>query len=240
MRSLLRLSGVSKRFGGLQALSDVSFAVATGEILAIIGPNGAGKTTLFNCIAGATAPTSGEILLDGHRIDGLRPHQLCERGLARTFQIVKPFRGMTVLENVKVAALSQHRSAAAAEAAASAMLEQLGMLGVAAVDAEELTVAELRRLEIARALATRPRLLLLDEMLAGLTVAEAAEMCDRIRRLPEDGIAVVVVEHSVPIVSRLCSRAVVLDFGRVLMEGPTADVIADPRTQAAYLGTARP
>jgi branched-chain amino acid transport system ATP-binding protein len=240
MNSLLRLSSVSKRFGGLQALSDVSFAVEAGEILAIIGPNGAGKTTLFNCIAGATAPTSGEILLDGHRIDGLRPHQLCERGLARTFQIVKPFRGMTVLENVKVAALSQHRSAAAAEAAASAMLEQLGMLGVAAVDAEELTVAELRRLEIARALATRPRLLLLDEMLAGLTVAEAAEMCDRIRRLPEDGIAVVVVEHSVPIVSRLCSRAVVLDFGRVLMEGPTADVIADPRTQAAYLGTARP
>jgi branched-chain amino acid transport system ATP-binding protein len=240
MNSLLRLSSVSKRFGGLQALSDVSFAVEAGEILAIIGPNGAGKTTLFNCIAGATAPTSGEILLDGHRIDGLRPHQLCERGLARTFQIVKPFRGMTVLENVKVAALSQHRSAAAAEAAASAMLEQLGMLDVAAVDAEELTVAELRRLEIARALATRPRLLLLDEMLAGLTVAEAAEMCDRIRRLPEDGIAVVVVEHSVPIVSRLCSRAVVLDFGRVLMEGPTADVIADPRTQAAYLGTARP
>ena len=240
MRSLLRLSGVSKRFGGLQALSDVSFAVAAGEILAIIGPNGAGKTTLFNCIAGATAPTSGEILLDGHRIDGLRPHQLCERGLARTFQIVKPFRGMTVLENVKVAALSQHRSAAAAEAAATAMLERLGMQDVAAVDAEELTVAELRRLEIARALATRPRLLLLDEMLAGLTAAEAAEMCDRIRRLPEDGVAVVVVEHSVPIVSRLCSRAVVLDFGRVLMEGPTADVIADPRTQAAYLGTARP
>jgi branched-chain amino acid transport system ATP-binding protein len=240
MNPLLRLSSVSKRFGGLQALSDVSFVVEAGEILAIIGPNGAGKTTLFNCIAGATAPTSGEILLDGHRIDGLRPHQLCERGLARTFQIVKPFRGMTVLENVKVAALSQHRSAAAAEAGASAMLEQLGMLDVAAVDAEELTVAELRRLEIARALATRPRLLLLDEMLAGLTAAEAAEMCDRIRRLPEDGIAVVVVEHSVPIVSRLCSRAVVLDFGKVLMEGPTADVIADPRTRAAYLGTARP
>jgi len=239
MTALLELSGVSKRFGGLQALSDVSFGVEAREIVAIIGPNGAGKTTLFNCIAGATSPTSGEIRLDGHRVDGRRPHELCERGLARTFQIVKPFRGMTVLENVKVAAFSRRRSAEDAEGAAAGVLERLGMLDVAAVDAEELTVAQLRRLEIARALATQPRVLLLDEVLAGLTAAEAAELCDRIRRLPEDGIAVVVVEHSVPVVSRLCSRAVVLDFGKVLMEGPTADVIADARTQAAYLGTAR-
>ena len=240
MTALLQLRNVSKRFGGLQALEDVSFSVVPGEMLAIIGPNGAGKTTLFNCIGGHTSPTSGEMRFEGHRIDGLPPHELCQRGLARTFQIVKPFRGMTVLENVKVAAFSRHRSAAAAEAASAAVLERLGMHDLAAVDAEELTVAELRRLEVARALATRPRLLLLDEMLAGLTAAEAAAMCDRIRQLPADGIAVIVVEHSIPVVSSLCPRAVVLDFGKVLLEGPTHEVIADPRTQAAYLGTARP
>jgi branched-chain amino acid transport system ATP-binding protein len=146
---------------------------------------------------------------------------------------------MTVLENVKVAAFARHRTAAAAEAAAEGVLARMGMLDVADVDAEELSVAQLRRLEIARALATQPKLLLLDEMLAGLTAIEASTMCDRIRQLPEDGIAVIVVEHSVPIVSRLCPRAVVLTFGKVLLQGPTREVIADSRTQEAYLGTAR-
>ncbi|HEX5651258.1 MAG TPA: ABC transporter ATP-binding protein [Steroidobacteraceae bacterium] len=238
MTPVLELRNVSKSFGGLQALSDVSFTVEAKEIFAIIGPNGAGKTTLFNCVAGAMAPTAGQIRLDGHRIDGRRPHEVCRRGLARTFQIVKPFRGMTVLENVKVAAFLHHRTARAAEAAAEAVLERIGMHDVAYVDAEELNVAQLRRLEIARALATRPKLLLLDEMLAGLTATEAAEMCDRIRQLPSEGIAVIVVEHSIPVISRLCPRAVVLTFGKVLLEGPTRDVIADPRTQEAYLGSA--
>ena len=239
MTSLLELRGISKSFGGLHALSDVTFAVEAAEIFAIIGPNGAGKTTLFNCIAGATSPTSGEILLDGSRIDGRRPHEVCQRGLARTFQIVKPFRGMTVLENVKVAAFVRHRTAGAAQAAAESVLARMGMLDDADVDAEELNVAQLRRLEIARALATGPRLLLLDEMLAGLTATESAAMCDRIRQLPEDGIAVIVVEHSIPVVSQLCPRAVLLTFGKVLLQGPTRDVIADDRTQEAYLGTAR-
>jgi branched-chain amino acid transport system ATP-binding protein len=238
MTPLLELRGVSKSFGGLHALSDVSFAVEAAEIFAIIGPNGAGKTTLFNCIAGSMTPTSGEIRFDGERIDGRRPHVVCQRGLARTFQIVKPFRGMTVLENVKVAAFSRHRTAAAAEAAAQDVLGRMEMLDVADVDAEELSVAQMRRLEIARALATQPRLLLLDEMLAGLTATEAGAMCERIRQLPADGIAVIVVEHSIPIVSTLCPRAVVLTFGKVLLQGPTRDVIADSRTQEAYLGTA--
>jgi branched-chain amino acid transport system ATP-binding protein len=240
MTPLLELRNVSKSFGGLQALDDVSFTVETGQIFAIIGPNGAGKTTLFNCVAGAVAPTSGEIRLEGHRIDGKPPHEVCRRGLARTFQIVKPFRGMTVLENVKVAAFSRDRTARGAAASAEAVLERIGMRDVADVDAEELNVAQLRRLEIARALATRPKLLLLDEMLAGLTAPEAAAMCDRIRDLPADGIAVIVVEHSIPVISRLCPRAVVLDFGKVLMQGATLDVIADPRTQEAYLGSAQP
>ena len=236
MTALLELRAVSKSFGGLRALNGVSFSVAANEIFAIIGPNGAGKTTLFNCIAGALRPTDGEILFDGRRIDGRAPHEICSFGLVRTFQIVKPFRGMTVLENVKVAAFAHHPRPGDAEAAARRVLAHLGMESFAAIDADELNVAQLRRLEIARALATEPKLLLLDEMLAGLTPAEAAAMCDLIRELPRRGIAVIVVEHSIPVVRSLCERAVVITFGEVLAEGATSDVIADPRVQEAYLG----
>lgn len=238
MTALLELRNVGKAFGGLKALNDVSFSVAPGEIFAIIGPNGAGKTTLFNCIAGAMAPTQGEILFRDRRIDSRPPHEICARGLVRTFQIVKPFRGMTVLENVKVAAFVRHRHAADAAAAARRVLVHLGMEAFAETDADELNVAQMRRLEIARALATEPKLLLLDEMLAGLTPAEAQAMCDLIRELPKQGIAVIVVEHSIPVVRSLCERAVVITFGEVLAEGPTTEVIADPRVQEAYLGRA--
>jgi len=238
MSGLLQLRAVSKSFGGLRALDNVSFNVAAGEIFAIIGPNGAGKTTLFNCIAGALRPTDGEILFDGHRIDGRPPHEICSRGLVRTFQIVKPFRGMTVLENIKVAAFARHIRPRDAEEAAGRVLAHLGMEAFAGIDADELNVAQLRRLEIARALATEPQLLLLDEMLAGLTPAEATVMCDLIRELPRQGIAVIVVEHSIPVVRSLCERAVVITFGKVLAEGMTAEVIADPRVQEAYLGRA--
>lgn len=239
MTALLEVRNVSKSFGGLHALSDVSFEVASGEIFAVIGPNGAGKTTLFNCLAGAATPTSGAIRLSGHRIDGQPPHEICRRGLARTFQLVKPFRGMTVLENVKVAAFSRYPSTKRATAAAKAVLGRVGMADLAELDAEVLNVSQLRQLEIARALATEPRLLLLDEMLAGLTATESAAMCERIRQLPREGIAVIVVEHSIPVVTSLCSRAVVLCFGKVLTQGTTRDVIADPRVHEAYLGNAQ-
>ncbi|MCU4178861.1 ABC transporter ATP-binding protein [Bosea sp. BH3] len=238
MTALLELKNVGKAFGGLKALSDVSFSVAPDEIFAIIGPNGAGKTTLFNCIAGALAPTQGEILFQGRRIDGRPPHEICAQGLVRTFQIVKPFRGMTVLENVKVAAFARHPRPRDAEAAAHRVLAHLGMEAFAETDADELNVAQMRRLEIARALATEPKLLLLDEMLAGLTPAESAAMCDLIRALPRQGIAVIVVEHSIPVVRSLCERAVAITFGEVLAEGTTEEVIDDPRVQEAYLGRA--
>ena len=238
MTALLELRCVSKSFGGLAALKDVSFSVHQSEIFAIIGPNGAGKTTLFNCIAGALRPSAGEIRFRGHRIDGKPPHAICAHGLVRTFQIVKPFRGMTVLENVKVAAFTRHPRSSDAEAAAQRVLGRLGMDAFAGTDADELNVAQLRRLEIARALATEPKLLLLDEMLAGLTARESAAMCDQIRELPAQGIAVIVVEHSIPVVSSLCERAVVITFGEVLTEGPTREVVRDPRVQEAYLGKA--
>ena len=238
MSALLEVRGVGKTFGGLRALNDVSFTVGKGEIFAIIGPNGAGKTTLFNCIAGALRPTSGEIRFDGARIDGRPPHEICDAGLVRTFQIVKPFRGMTVLENVQVAAFSRHPSTREAERAARRLVERLDMEDLAEVDADELNVAQMRRLEIARALATEPKLLLLDEMLAGLTATETAAMCDRIRRLPGEGVTVIVVEHSIPVVRSLCGRAVVITFGELLTEGAVDEVVRDPRVQEAYLGKA--
>ncbi|MCL1961077.1 MAG: ABC transporter ATP-binding protein [Desulfovibrionaceae bacterium] len=238
MTALLKLQSVSKSFGGLHALRDVSFEVHAGEIFAIIGPNGAGKTTLFNCIAGALEPSAGVISFDGHRINGLKPHQVCQIGLARTFQIVKPFRGMSVAENVRVAAYSHEHTSAGADAVAREMLTKAGLAAMADTDADELNVSQMRRLEIARALATRPKLLLLDEMLAGLTATEAAALCDEFRRLRQEGITVVIVEHSVPVVSALSERAVVIDFGQVLTSGRTQDVINDPRVQEAYLGKA--
>lgn len=238
MTVLLEVRGLGKSFGGLQALKDVSFAVLEREIFAVIGPNGAGKTTLFNCLAGALPLSCGRVALQGRRIDQLRPHAICDLGVARTFQIVKPFTGMSVLENVQVAALCRHTSVSQARAAAMAALGELDLADRAHRDAGELTVAELRSLEIARALATEPKLLLLDEMLAGLTGVEAHSLCEKILQLPERGIAVIVVEHSVPIISTLCSRAVALDFGRVLASGPTRQVIEDEQVQSAYLGSA--
>lgn len=236
MNQLLQLEGVSKSFGGLRALHDVGFSVEAGEIFAIIGPNGAGKTTLFNCIAGAQKPTSGSIIFQERRIDGLRPHEICRSGLVRTFQIVKPFLGMTVADNVRVAAYVHERRNAGADAVARAMLKHVGLDDYADVGADELNIAQLRRLEIARAMATRPRMVLLDEMLAGLTATETEAICEELREIARQGVALVVVEHSIPVVSSLCSRAVVINFGEVMAHGATLDVIRDPRVQEAYLG----
>ncbi len=240
MTALLDVDGIGKSFGGLTALRDVAFQVPQGAIMGIIGPNGAGKTTLFNCISGLMKPDAGRVRFGGREIQGLRPHRICRLGLARTFQIVRPFRGMSVLENVKVAAFARHDRGPAAEARARAVLADLGMAQMAATDAGILGVAELRRLEIARALATDPQVLLLDEMLAGLTATEAAALCDQIRTLRDRGLTILLVEHSVPVVSALCDRAVVLNFGEVLTEGATAAVLADARVQDAYLGSAAP
>ncbi|MBP2229415.1 ABC-type branched-subunit amino acid transport system ATPase component [Azospirillum agricola] len=235
---ILEVRDLGKSFGGLRALSGVSFAVPAGAVFGIIGPNGAGKTTLFNCLSGLLKPSGGQILFEGRRIDGLRPHDICRLGLARTFQIVRPFKGMSVIENVMVASYGRYPASADAERHAFEALRAIAMDHLAGTDAERLSVAEMRRLEIARAIATEPRLLLLDEMLAGLTATEAGALCDQIVELNRRGITIVMVEHSVPVISRMCARSVVINFGSLLAEGATQDVLRDPRVQDAYLGSA--
>ena len=234
--TLLSVTGLSKRFGGLQALGEVSLAVEPGRITGVIGPNGAGKTTLFGCISGLHRPDAGTINLDGARIDGQPPHRVCALGVARTFQLVRPFEGLSVLDNVTVGALLRHPRPAVARAAAHAVLERLGLQALAARAADSLGVADLRAMEVARALATEPRLLLLDEVLAGLTAVEAVALHERLLRLREQGLALLVIEHSVPTVTALCEQVVVLDFGRVIAQGSPAEVLADARVQQAYLG----
>jgi branched-chain amino acid transport system ATP-binding protein len=236
MPALLEVRGVSKSFGGVSANVDISFDVAEGEILGLLGPNGAGKTSLFNSISGEVTPDAGEILLGGKRISGLGPVACAGLGVARTFQVVRSFDSMTVLENVMVGAYSR---AASMRAAMAAALDTIAFCGLAArVDypAFGLSPAEKRRLEVARALATQPRLLLLDEMLTGLTPTEAQSGVQLVRDVCSRGVTIIMVEHVMEIVLPLVSRAVVLDLGRVLTIGTSAEIVRNPDVIRAYLG----
>jgi branched-chain amino acid transport system ATP-binding protein len=233
---LLRVEHVTKRFGGLVANEDVSFEVGPREVVGLIGPNGAGKTTLFNAIAGSFAPTSGTIAFDGEPIAGLAPERIAARGVARTFQIVRVFRSMTALENVMVGAMLRARRVRAAAGAAREALAMVGMSARADTPAASLTVAEQKRLEVARALATRPRLLLLDEVMAGLTPAEVQGAVEVVRRIRRLGVACVVVEHVMEGIMPVADRIVVLDRGRKIADASPAAVAADPAVVTAYLG----
>jgi branched-chain amino acid transport system ATP-binding protein len=241
--TLLRLESVGKRFGGVAALRGVSFDVAPGEIVGLMGANGAGKTTAFALIAGTQPPSEGEIWFDGRRIDGLRPAAVNRLGIARTFQIVRPFGGLTVLENVAVAALHgrlRERTRAAAETRARAVLEEVRLADRAAELSDSLTLAGRKRLEVARALATGPKLLLLDEVLAGLTATEVAEALEMMRELYRRyRLTIVVIEHVMGALMRLCDRIVVLHHGEKIAEGTPDRVVAEPRVVEAYFG-ARP
>jgi len=238
--TLLNVDGVIRRFRGIVALDDVSFSVEEGQIAGIMGANGAGKTTLFSIIAGNLRPNAGRIIFAGRRIDGLRPEKVSRGGIARTFQIVRPFGNMTVLENVTLGVLygrRRERSMAAAEARAREILEQMGLAHRAQHVASQLTLAGRKRLEIARGLATEPRLLMLDEVLAGLTPAEITGAIDLIRTLHRQGnLTILMIEHVTRALMALCQRIVVLHHGKKLFEGSPEDVVRDPKTVSAYLG----
>jgi ABC-type branched-subunit amino acid transport system ATPase component len=235
---LLEVRGVSKSFGGLRALNGVSFEVPAGKVVSIIGPNGAGKTTLFNVITGALEPTEGDVLFEGRSIKGLRPSRTARLGIGRTFQIVRPFPALTTLENVTLAALAKERGRPAAERRAREVLELTRLAPLANVQARHLTLARRKRLEIARAVALRPRLVLLDEVMAGLTPAEVDETIEMVRALPSLGIAAVAgIEHVMRAVRKISDWIVAIDFGRKVAEGLPGDVMRHPEVVKAYLGS---
>lgn len=235
---LLSVDGIAKRFRGLQAVDAVSFEVPEGGIVALIGPNGAGKTTIFNLIAGVFRPDRGRIRLGNRDITGFRPHRICDAGIARTFQLVKPFGALTVEENVIVGALKRASSMTAAREATHGILARLGLSEKARVPAASLTLPERKRLETARALATAPRLLLLDEVMAGLRPTEIDAMVATFRALArETGIAILLTEHVMRAVMALSTRVIVLHHGQKIAEGAPTSVARDPRVLECYLGS---
>jgi branched-chain amino acid transport system ATP-binding protein len=234
--SLLEVKGITKVFGGISAVSGLSFNVEAGSIVGLLGPNGAGKTTAFSMIAGFQVPTEGEVFFNGERITGLTPDVICHRGLSRTFQIMQSFPKLTALQNVMIGAYARHNSVAAARLHALGVMEQLGMAGRAHELARNLTLADLKRLEIAKALATGPKLLLLDEVVSGLTPTEVDELVVLIRDIRTTGTTIVMIEHVMQAVMALSDKIVVLHHGEKIFEGEPRDAVKDRAVVEAYLG----
>jgi branched-chain amino acid transport system ATP-binding protein len=237
MSAILALQGIGKSFRGLRALTNVSFEVETNAIAALIGPNGAGKTTLFNIIAGSQRPDCGAILFGGIRIEGLRPDQVCALGIARTFQIVKPFIGLTVLDNVVVGALRCCSGVSEARRSAATVLDKVGLGSKRDLPSAALTLPDRKLLEVARSLATRPKLLLLDEVLAGLRPAECDRLIALLREITQrEGITILLIEHVMHAVMALAQTIVVLHHGAVIAQGAPAEVVREPAVLDCYLG----
>jgi branched-chain amino acid transport system ATP-binding protein len=236
MNALLNIDGVSRTFGATRAVDKVSFDVKRGEVLGLIGPNGAGKSTLFNLIAGVTPPTSGQIILNGIVVTGWKPYAMARAGLARTFQIPKPYRQLSVIENVMISALLRERSMIEARQLAELTLADLGLASYRDRSASELTVGLLKRLEVARALAMRPTLVLFDEIMAGLTPTEVGAMTEIVQRLPARGITVIWVEHVLYAIMKTATRIIVINRGSVIAQGSPAEVARDGAVVKAYLG----
>ena len=236
---MLEVNGLSKNFGGLAAVSDLSLTIRRGEIFGVIGPNGAGKTTLLNLITGYLAPSKGSILFEGRELRGLSPSKICHRGIARTFQVVRPFVEMSVIDNVMTGALfapTRRISMAEARIRAGSALDLVGLLDKRDMLAGELTIGEKKKLELARALATKPRLLFLDEVMAGLAGGEVEVLMDVIERVADSGTTILMIEHLVGVILALTDRVLVLDFGRELFQGAPEDVVAHPEVINSYLG----
>lgn len=238
---MLEVRDVSKRYGGLAAISDLSFTLNRGEVLGVIGPNGAGKTTLLNLITGYSPLTSGSIKFEGAELGGLPPYAICHLGIARTFQVVRPFLEMTVADNVMTGALfasNERISTAEARRRVDEALDLVSMRDRQDALASELTIGEKKKLELARALATKPRLLLLDEVMSGLTGAEIDGIMDAIDRVADSGVTILMIEHLVSVILALTDRVLVLNFGRELYQGTPEDVVAHPDVIESYLGQA--
>jgi len=237
MADALVIRGLSKRFGGLRAVQDVSFTVKENETLALIGPNGAGKTTSFHLITGFHRPDQGSVLAFGKEIVGLKPHNICAHGLARTFQVAKPFGAMTVLANVMTGAFLRDRHVVAAREKAREAIEFVGLSAKEHTAAKDLTTIDQRRLEMARALATQPRLLLLDEVMAGLNPAEIDQAVALVGRLSQRGLTIVIVEHVMRAIMAVARHIVVLDHGQKIAEGAPKEIVENPEVIRAYLGS---
>ena len=237
MAEALVIRGLSKRFGGLRAVQDVSFTVQENETVALIGPNGAGKTTSFHLITGFHRPDSGSVTAFGREIVGLKPHNICAHGLARTFQVAKPFGAMTVLDNVMTGAFLRDRNADAARAKAREVIDFVGLTAREQTAARDLTTIDQRRLEMARALATQPRILLLDEVMAGLNPAEIDQAVALVGKLSQRGLTIVIVEHVMRAIMAVARHIVVLDHGQKIAEGTPKEIVENPEVVRAYLGS---
>ena len=233
---ILKVEGLTKEFGGLRAIDNLSFTIEPGKIMGLIGPNGAGKSTAFNCIAGVFAPTSGQIFFNGVNINGQKPWDLCKKGMARTFQIVKPFASKSVLYNVTVGSFATCERRGEAEDKALKVLEFLGLSDKKDTRAGNLTIADRKRLEVARALATEPNLLLLDEVMAGLRPSEVDEVVEMIRMIRASGVTILLIEHIMRAIMALSEHIVVIQFGKKIAEGTPDQVACDPNVIKAYLG----